>query len=172
MSIKNHPNYFNSYKLSFPYIKCHVFNLLYFQLRLESHFKDHILYYREKKHAYIAFEIVWSHNCWVFLEHLMLQLGNHFRNGHQRCSMQKGVLRNLTKFTGKHLCQSLFFYNVVGQAWNFIKKRLWHRCFPVNFVTFLRTTFLQNTSGGCFCHLLSIIQYCNFSHDFTLFMEI
>ena len=31
-----------------------------------------------------------------------------------------------------------------------LKKRLWHRCFPVNFVKFLRTPFLQNTSGGCF----------------------
>ena len=28
------------------------------------------------------------------------------------------------------------------------KKRLWRRCFPVNFVKFLKTTFLQNTSGG------------------------
>ena len=27
----------------------------------------------------------------------------------QRCSVRKGVLRNLTKFKGKHLCQSLFF---------------------------------------------------------------
>ena len=28
-----------------------------------------------------------------------------------------------------------------------IKKRLWHRYFPVNFVKFLRTPFLHNTSG-------------------------
>ena len=28
-----------------------------------------------------------------------------------------------------------------------LKKRLWHRCFPGNFVKFLRTPFLQNTSG-------------------------
>ena len=28
-----------------------------------------------------------------------------------------------------------------------LKKRLWHRCFPVNFVKFLRTPFLKNTSG-------------------------
>ena len=28
------------------------------------------------------------------------------------------------------------------------KKRLWHRCFPVNFAKFLRRSFLQNTSGG------------------------
>ena len=32
-----------------------------------------------------------------------------FRSSHQRCSAKKGVLRNFTKFTGKHLCQSLFF---------------------------------------------------------------
>ena len=29
---------------------------------------------------------------------------------------------------------------------SFLKKRLWHRCFPVNFVKFLRAPFLQNTS--------------------------
>ena len=28
-----------------------------------------------------------------------------------------------------------------------LKNRLWHRCFRVNFVNFLRTRFLQNTSG-------------------------
>ena len=27
-----------------------------------------------------------------------------------------------------------------------LKKRLWHRCFPVNFAKFLRTPFFQNTS--------------------------
>ena len=27
------------------------------------------------------------------------------------------------------------------QACNFIKKRLWHRCFPVNFAKFPRTPF-------------------------------
>ena len=28
-----------------------------------------------------------------------------------------------------------------------LKKRLWHRCFPVNFAKFLRVPFLRNTSG-------------------------
>ena len=32
-----------------------------------------------------------------------------------------------------------------------LKKRLWHRFFPVNFAKFLRTPFLQNTFGDCFC---------------------
>ena len=32
-----------------------------------------------------------------------------YRSSHGRCSVRKGVLRTFTKFTGKHLCQSLFF---------------------------------------------------------------
>ena len=61
---------------------------------------------------------------------------------------KKSVLRNFTKFTGKHLCQSFFFNKVAGlRPATLLKKRLWHRCFPVNFVKFLRTPFLQNTSG-------------------------
>ena len=58
-------------------------------------------------------------------------------------SMKKGVLRNFLKFTGKHLCQSLFFNKVVGlRPATLIKKKLWQRCFPGNFAKFLRTSFL------------------------------
>ena len=32
----------------------------------------------------------------------------------RRCSVKKGVLKNAAKFTGKHLCQSLFFNKVAG----------------------------------------------------------
>ena len=46
---------------------------------------------------------------------------------------KKGVLRNFTKFTGKHLCMSLFFNKVAGQPATLLKTRLWHRYFPVNF---------------------------------------
>ena len=31
-----------------------------------------------------------------------------------------------------------------------LKKRLWHRCFPVNFVKFLRTPFFRTPLGDCF----------------------
>ena len=61
---------------------------------------------------------------------------------------KKNVLRNFTKFAGKHLCQSLFFKRGLRPTTLF-KKRLWHRCFPVNFTKF-RTPFLQNTFSGCF----------------------
>ena len=71
------------------------------------------------------------------------------RSSHQRCSTKKGVLRNFTKFTRKHLRQSLFFNKVAGlRPATLLKKRLWHGCVPVKFVKFLRTPFLQNTSGG------------------------
>ena len=40
---------------------------------------------------------------------------------------RKGVLLNLTKFTGKHLYQSLLFNIVAGAT--LLKRRLRHRCF-------------------------------------------
>ena len=56
---------------------------------------------------------------------------------------KKVVLRNFAKFTGKHLCQLLFFNKVVGmRPATLLKKRLWHSCFPANFTKFLRTPFL------------------------------
>ena len=58
--------------------------------------------------------------------------------------MKKGVRRNFAKLTGKRLCQSPFFNKVAA---NFIKKETLAQVFPVNFVKFLRTPFLQNTSG-------------------------
>ena len=48
---------------------------------------------------------------------------------------KKGILKKFSEFTGKHQCQSLFFNKVAG------KKRLWYRCFPVNF----GNTFLYRT---------------------------
>ena len=36
------------------------------------------------------------------------------RSSYQGCSINKGVLRNSAKFTGKYLCQSLFFNKVAG----------------------------------------------------------
>ena len=55
---------------------------------------------------------------------------------------KKGFLRNFLKFTGKHLCQSLFFTKVAGQKpATLTKRRLCHRCFPMDFVKFLRTPF-------------------------------
>ena len=71
----------------------------------------------------------------------------------QKWSIRKGVIKNFTKFTGKHLCESLFFNKVAGlRPVTLLKKRLWHRFFPMDFVKFLKIPFLQNTSGRLLLH--------------------
>ena len=70
-------------------------------------------------------QVHWSDNIW------------QNRRSHRRCSIKKDVIRNFAKFTGKHLKRPA----------TLLKKRLWHRCFPVNFAKFPRAPFLQNPSG-------------------------
>ena len=83
------------------------------------------------------------------------------RSSHRRCSLRKGVLRNFVKFTGKHVCQSLLFNKVAGlRSATLLKKKLWHRCFPMNFAKFLRTPLLRNISGRLLmCLTFHSIQY-------------
>ena len=73
---------------------------------------------------------------------------------------KKGFLRNFAIFTGKHLCRSLFFNKLTGlRPAILLKKRLWHRCFPVNFGKFLRTSFLHRTApDDCFCLFCSVLE--------------
>ena len=48
-------------------------------------------------------------------------------------------------------CARVFFNKVDGlMSATLLKKRLWYRYFPVNFVKFLRTPFSWNTLGGYF----------------------
>ena len=51
-----------------------------------------------------------------------------FRSSRPELFCKKGVLRNLAKFTGKHLCQSLFFNKVAGlRPAILLKKGLWRK---------------------------------------------
>ena len=59
---------------------------------------------------------------------------------------KKAVLGNFAKFTGKHLCQSLFFNKVAGlRPATSLKKRLWHRFFPVDFCKIYNNNFSYRT---------------------------
>ena len=49
---------------------------------------------------------------------------------------KKGIL-NFSKLTGKHLLQSIFFSKVEHPS----KKRVWHRCFTVNFCKVFKNNF-------------------------------
>ena len=77
---------------------------------------------------------------------------------------------NCSKFTGKHLCYSLFFNKFAGlRTATLLKKKLWHMCFPVNFTKFLLlwTTASDFTCGVFF--IFSIIK--NFRHEISRFVR-
>ena len=62
----------------------------------------------------------------------------------QRCSVKKVLLEISQNSQEKNLCQNVFFDKVtcLSLPATLSKKRLWHRCFPVNFAKFLRAPFL------------------------------
>ena len=64
----------------------------------------------------------------IFVESLLLSFKFFFRSIHPKVFCEKYFPKNFVKFTGKHLCQSLFFI-------------------PVNLAKFFRIPFLQNISG-------------------------
>ena len=63
---------------------------------------------------------------------------------HNHC--EKDVLKIFAKFTGKHLCQSLFSNKSAGLFFNFIKKETLIKGFSCEFCD----SFFNRTSRGCF----------------------
>ena len=59
------------------------------------------------------------------------------RSSHGGCSVKKDVLRNFAKFTGKHLCQSLFLI----KNCNFIKTETLAQVFSREFCEIFWNTF-------------------------------
>ena len=58
------------------------------------------------------------------------------------------LLKKFHKIHRKTPVPESLFNKVAGRRpATLFKKRLWHKCFPLNFVKFLRTPFLQNMSG-------------------------
>ena len=55
--------------------------------------------------------------------------------------MNKGVLRNFTKFTGKHLCQSLFLKKVAGLRPATLFKKALAQVFSCEFCEISKNTF-------------------------------
>ena len=88
----------------------------------------------------------WLH----LLREIFQKIHSSIRNNPKRSSVRKGILRNFVKSTGKHLCQF--------EAYNFVKKRLWHSCIPI--------IFLQNTSGRL--PLQNLLREINISDIFQL----
>ena len=81
------------------------------------------------------------------------------RSTHRRCSVEKGVLKKFTKFTGKYQCQSLFFNKVAGQACNFIKKKTLVQVFSFEFCESSKNTFLKEHSGRLLLYYQNSVKY-------------
>ena len=87
--------------------------------------------------------------CLYFLVHLKVLILIIYRSSRQEVFCNKGVLKNFTKFTGKHLCQSLFFNKIAGgkkclffgQACNFIKKETLVQVFSCEFCEIFKNAF-------------------------------
>ena len=77
------------------------------------------------------------YQCWINGECLL----SSFRSSSPEVFCKTGGVKNSAKFTEKHEYQCLFFSKVFKKA--LLKKKLWHRCPPVNFTKFLRTTFFM-----------------------------
>ena len=92
-------------------------------------------------------------------------LRNRYRSSLQWCFIKNGALKNFAKFTGKHLCKSLFFNKVAALNPVTLLKKTLAQVFSCEFCEiykniFYRTPtcmFLQNM-GDCFC----IIHYSYF----------
>ena len=93
---------------------------------------------------------VFPKNCWsIFFVRNKLFVSNEtflrtniiystaYRRSHQRCSRKKSALKNITKFTGKHLC--------IRPA-TLLKKRLWHM-FSCEFCEIFKNTFFAEHLG-------------------------
>ena len=95
---------------------------------------------------------------WLFLLNIFVSnsSNSYNRRSHRRCSIEIGVLKNFTNFTGKHLCQSLLFSKVRPYACNFIKKETLALAFSCEFCEIFKNTFLQNASGR-----LLLLQFCS-----------
>ena len=73
----------------------------------------------------------------------------YWKNTHtHHCHFQVPCFGRIFNFEASRWGEEIFTWNFETSPFSYLlKKTLWHRCFPVNFAKFSRTSFLQNTSG-------------------------
>ena len=108
---------------------------------------------------------VFTRDCWIFLNRnhgcyisrefylRLLLFQNHLHFSFSKMQIFGIVVlrdckqKQLTKYELEHRSHSRGRSHANLRPATLLTKRLWHRCFPVNFAKFLRTPFLQKTSG-------------------------
>ena len=110
-----------------------------------------------RKIAQSRWSYIWNNTLWYILANPVRSrevFMKFSRSSRPEVFCEKDVLRNFEKFTGKHLCQRLFFNKVAGLGpATLLKNSLWHRCFPGNFAKFPRTPFFTE-------HLRWLLLFC------------
>ena len=94
--------------------------------------------------------------------HLYFPPNLHFtclRSSHRGVLCKKGVLKNSTNFTGKHVFWSLLDL----RSTTLFKKMLQHRFYPVKLAKVFRTPILKNIANDCFCCLIGLLNSGNIS---------
>ena len=100
---------------------------------LKNAFVSSFVFFKFDKRRYpidstLSFDLAFPQRVFIYSPKISL-----FRSSHRRCFWEFHKIHRKT-----HVLQS---------PATLLKKRLWHRCFPVNSAKFLRAPFLQNTSG-------------------------
>ena len=74
----------------------------------------------------------------------------------RRCSVKKVFLEISFKFTGKHLCQSLFLIKLQAEFCNFIKKENLAQVLSYEFCKISKNTFSYRIHLPAYCGLIQI----------------
>ena len=75
----------------------------------------------------------------------------------------KNVFLEILQNSQENACARASFLIKVqasGKPATLLKRRLWHRSFPVNFAKFLLKLFSKNTSRGCFLSFRFCLLFC------------
>ena len=86
---------------------------------------------------------------------------------------KKGALRNFSTFTGKHLCQSIFFKKAAGlRAATWLKRDSGTGAFLWILKNFENHLFLQNNSGSCFVFIdFQCVKYSKWSRLYRVYWK-
>ena len=89
-------------------------------------------------HANIGKRATWFSKYFI----KQVETNQSFRSNLSQTFFKIGVLKTFAMFTGKHVCWNLFLIKCYClNDYNFIKKKLQHRCFPVNIAKLFRAAF-------------------------------
>ena len=97
-----------AYNIKIVIVTLHVIKLNYFFLHQQKYVSTELIMNQLGQVSAISF---WQQNetWWNFKK-----VYAYLRSSHRTCFVKKGVLKNFADFTGKHLCQRLFFNKIGG----------------------------------------------------------